>query len=240
MRYLQFRFFFALLFVFLAYSVLYTQVYERKIVEYVRLISEGKSDLVEPKVSDLQRKIPRTAGIIYVEGLIATNEHESVRCFRTIIDSFPKSEWADDALARLFEYNLQSGTFSEAEQSFKKLENTYPSSPYVTTGYLNQQRLNQDNLASRDTQPRAQGEEWAVQIGAFSLKENAVKLQQKLISNGYRSSVYENLLDGKNLLYLVWVGTFDTADEARPLLKELKTKFNINGVLRMRTSWKKW
>ncbi|MBI5022380.1 MAG: SPOR domain-containing protein [Ignavibacteriales bacterium] len=188
----------------------------------------------------MQRKIPRTAGIIYVEGLIASNENESIRCFRTIVDSFPRSEWADDALARLFEYNLQSGTFAEAEQSFKKLENTYPSSPYVTTGYLNQQRTNQDSFSSRNNQPRAKGEEWAVQIGAFSLKENAVKLQQKLVANGYRSTVYENLLDGKNLLYLVWVGTFDTADEARPLLKELKTKFNINGVLRMRTSWKKW
>lgn len=217
-----------------------SQIYERKIVEYVRLISEGKSKLVEPKVIDLQKKIPRTAGLIYVEGLIASNGNESVRCFRTVVDSFPRSEWADDALARMYEYQVENGTYSDAEQCMKQLEASYPASPYITTGYLAQQRLSQEIQPPDKIQPRAQGEEWAVQIGAFSIRENAVKLQQKMISGGYRSTVYENLLDGRNLLYLVWVGTYDTAEEALPLVKELKGKFNINGVLRMRASWKKW
>lgn len=240
MRSARHRLFFVFLILIFEWTFLNAQVYERKVIEYVRLISEGKSNIVKPKLNDLQMKIPRTAGLIYVEGLIASDENEYIKCFRTIVDSFPKSEWADDAMARIFEYNLQSGTSAEAEENFKHLEAMYPSSPYVTTGYLNQQRFDQDNPASQKSTPRAQGEEWAVQIGAFSIKENARKLQQKLISNGYRATVYENLLDGKNMLYLVWVGVFDTAEEARPLIKELKTKFNIDGVLRVKSRWKKW
>ena len=224
----------------ITFRSIFAQVYEKKIFEYVRLISEGKSELVQTKIDDLKNKIPRSAGVIYIEGLIASDDKKSLSCFKVIVDSFPRSEWADDALARLFEYYLSTGRASDAEKSFQLFQNQYPNSPYITTGYLRQQRLSQESLTYNRTIPRSQGQEWAIQIGAFSIKENAEKLRKKFISDGYTVNVYENLLDGKNLLYLVWVGSFDTEDEARPLLKEIKSKYNIDGVLRMRQVWKKW
>lgn len=216
------------------------QIYEKKIFEYIRLISEGQSEAVAPKISDLKKKIPRSAGIIYIEGLIATDEDESIRCFNIIADSFPRSEWADDALARLFEYHFRVGTSTEAEASFQKLHSKYPSSPYLTTGYIQQERLAQDSYTYNKEKPRMQGQEYAIQIGAFSIKQNAEKLKKRFSSDGYDANLYENFIDGKNLLYLVWIGAFNTAEEAQPMLQEINKKYNIEGVLRMRSLWKKW
>ncbi len=221
-------------------AISYAQAYEKKIFEYVRLISEGQSETVVPKINDLKKKIPRSAGIIYIEGLIATDENESIRCFNIIADSFPRSEWADDALARLFEYHFRVGTSTEAEASFQKLFSKYPSSPYITTGYIQQERLGQNSYAYNKEQPRMQGQEFAIQIGAFSIKKNADKLKKRFSLAGYDANLYENFIDGKNLLYLVWIGAFKTAEDAQPTLQEIKKKYNIEGVLRMRSLWKKW
>jgi hypothetical protein len=229
-----------LLFTFLVRSALFPQIYERKIVEYVRKISEGKSEEVLSKLPGLKNKFPKSAGLIYIEGLIASNGEESIKCFNVIADSFPGSEWADDALARLFEYNVQVGDPREAELNLRRLQRDFPRSPYVTTGYLQQERLSLDSLTYKPIAPKSEGQIWAIQIGAFAVKKNAESLKEKLMADGYVVNVYENLLDGKNNLYLVWVGMFPTQDEAKPLLKELKNRYNIDGVLRMRQSWKKW
>ncbi|MDI6767534.1 MAG: SPOR domain-containing protein [Bacteroidota bacterium] len=228
------------IFIVFYHGISIAQVYERKIFEYVRLISEGQSEAVAPKISDLKKKIPRSAGIIYIEGLIATDEDESIRCFSIIADSFPRSEWADDALARLFEYHFHVGTSTEAEASFQKLYSKYPSSPYITTGYIQQERLEPKNYTFNEEKSQILGQEFAVQVGAFSIRENAEKLRAKFSADGYQADIYENLLDGKNLLYLVWIGSFKNPEHAHKTLLEIKAKYNIECVIRQRSGWKKW
>jgi hypothetical protein len=229
-RYLQLVLFFILT----AHSFSIAQLYERKITEYVRLVSEGKSELVGNRLQELERKIPRAAGIIYLEGLIATNGDEAIRCFRVIADSFPRSDWADDALARLFEYNQSTGNYAEAEQNFNRIKSEYPKSTYITSNYLHNVRF------SEPPQTEHGGNEYAVQIGAFSLKENAEKLYGRFRNEGYKVDIYENLLDGKNLLYLVWIGSYTTLEDAQRIQAELKKKYNYESVIRPRSSWKKW
>ncbi len=229
-----------LFFTFFFGGSVYPQLYERKIVEYVRMISEGKSEEVLSKLPNLKTKFPHAAGMIYIEGLVAIKGEESVKCFHVIADSFPRSEWADDALARLFEYHMRVGDPREAEASLQRLQQDFPQSPYITTGYLQQERLSSDSFTYKAIPPKNQGQIWAIQIGAFAVKKNAENLRGKVSADGYLVNVYENLLDGKNLLYLVWVGMFATPEEAKTLLKEIKDRYNIDGVLRVRQSWKKW
>lgn len=221
-------------FILIVHSLSFAQLYERKIIEYVRLISEGKSELVGNRLQELERKIPRAAGLIYIEGLVATNGDEAIRCFKVIADSFPRSEWADDALARLFEYNQSTGNYTEAEENLNRIKNNFPKSTYLTSNYLQNVRY------SEAAQTEYKGNEYAVQIGAFSLKENAKKLCERFRSKGYKVDIYENLLDGKNLLYLVWIGSYTTLEDAQRIQAELKTKFNYESVIRPRSSWKKW
>ncbi len=223
-----------------AISIAYPQLYETKIFEYVRMVSKGNGEQVAGKFLDLRNKLPRGAGMIYLEGLVATDGNEAIRCFHVIADSFPKSDWADDALARIFECQAAMGEPIEAEETYQRLQQQYPASPYITTGYLQQEVLDQAITAVDRKLPDSQQNEWAIQVGAFTRKDNADKLLQKISTDGYLVNVYENLLDGKNLYYLVWVGSFKSEEEAKPLLKEIKNKYKIEGVLRARQVWRKW
>jgi hypothetical protein len=216
------------------------QIYEKKILEYVRKISEGRSEQVVSKLPDLMKKMPNHAGLIYIEGLVASDENESIRCFKMISDSFPHSEWADDALVRMFEYYESKGMWPEAETRLEKLTADYPNSPYLKTNYLSQVSFTGGDTIPQPTVERRQGTEFAIQVGAFAIRKNAEKLQRQFAAGGYRADVYENLLDGKNLLYLVWIGSYPTMEDAQAHLKEIKTKFNIDGVLRPRSNWKRW
>ncbi len=77
--------------------------------------------------------------------------------------------------------------------------------------------------------------ELAIQLGAFALKKNALRLQQRLRAIGYHADIFENLIDGKNLLYLVWVGSYPSEEAAKPDLDSIKARIKIEGVARPRS-----
>ena len=223
----------------LFHSYTFAQPYQKKFFEYVRLIASGKGSIVSSKITDLRCKIPETAGLVYIEGLLASDDREAIQYFHVVTDSFPRSEWADDALARLFELYMDQGQRGTALDEMERLRSQYPNSPYVTTNYLAQSSLASVS-DSIPTDVHISGKEFAVQVGAFSIRANADKLRQQFMLDGYRTDIYENLLDGRNLLYLVWIGSFKTREEADRTLAEIKSKYNIDGILRTRSSWKKW
>jgi cell division septation protein DedD len=78
--------------------------------------------------------------------------------------------------------------------------------------------------------------EYAIQVGAFSVRKNADKLKRKLRSAGYRVDIYPNILDRKQTLYLVWVGTYKNAVDAEPDRAAILERFRIDGVIRPRTA----
>jgi cell division septation protein DedD len=83
------------------------------------------------------------------------------------------------------------------------------------------------------------GAEYAVQVGAFAIPENARKLRDTFARNGYDATVLENFLDGANLLYLVWVGTYASMEEAESAREAIRQRHHIDGLVRMRTSWRR-
>ncbi len=93
--------------------------------------------------------------------------------------------------------------------------------------------------STKDTTTADYKREFAVQVGAFAIKENAELVREQFLAEGYRADVYENFLDGKKLLYLIWVGSFPTREEAESALDTIRTKHEINGILRTRTAERK-
>lgn len=93
----------------------------------------------------------------------------------------------------------------------------------------------QQATISGDSTTHKAVKEYGIQVGAFSKKKNAIRLQQKIQAAGYRVDIYENFIDGKQLLYLVWVGIYLSEEDAQPDLTAIKSNFNIDGVIRPRT-----
>jgi len=91
------------------------------------------------------------------------------------------------------------------------------------------------HIGAADTSSENAVKEYAIQVGAFAKKENAERLKKRIQTAGYRVDIYENLLDGQRLLYLVWVGVYLSEESAQPDVAVIKSKFKIDGVIRPRT-----
>ncbi len=96
-------------------------------------------------------------------------------------------------------------------------------------------RISVHSLNGEDSASQIAVKEYAIQVGAFAKKEHAERLRKRIQKAGFRVDIYENLLDGQRLLYLVWVGVYQSEESAQPDLAVIKSKFKIDGVIRPRT-----
>jgi cell division septation protein DedD len=81
--------------------------------------------------------------------------------------------------------------------------------------------------------------EYAIQVGAFARQENAVKLATRLHDVGFPAVIFENLLDGENTLFLVWVGRYNKPEAAATDLRKIEELTGVRGVLRERMLWRR-
>jgi tetratricopeptide (TPR) repeat protein len=75
---------------------------------------------------------PETPTILYWLGRTARDTTLVLPYYRTILDSYPKSDVADDALYALAQYYYALGDRTQAVHHFKKLLSVYPRSEHVT------------------------------------------------------------------------------------------------------------
>ncbi|MGD0337290.1 MAG: SPOR domain-containing protein [Bacteroidota bacterium] len=107
------------------------------------LIKLGKIEQVRSELPSLLEHYPNNPGILYLQGVLISDGGEAVRTFQNLIDNFPKSEWADDALYRIYQYYYALGLYKTADQKLEKLRQDYPQSPYLRS-FQQQARLNLD------------------------------------------------------------------------------------------------
>ncbi|MBW6458699.1 MAG: SPOR domain-containing protein [FCB group bacterium] len=78
---------------------------------------------------------------------------------------------------------------------------------------------------SREAEPAAEkGINFRIQIGAFSREENAMQKKSDFEARGYPVDI-ETRETSSGYLYVVRVGAYETNDEARSALSELKMKY---------------
>jgi len=113
-------------------------------------------------------------------------------------------------------------------------EKTAESTGLISEGEITKSLVSKNSFSP--AYPTSVKFEYAVQVGAFEKKINALKLRAVLSHAGYQVDVYENYIDGKKLLYLVWVGNFTTVGDADSISKEITAEQKIKGVLRVRSA----
>ena len=72
---------------------------------------------------------------------------------------------------------------------------------------------------------------WVVQVGSFSSKDNAEKLNQKVKKAGFRSFVNPTTQNNK-IMHQVCLGPEYDEDDAKNLLKEIKNKMKLDGIVK--------
>ena len=84
-------------------------------------------------------------------------------------------------------------------------------------------------------EPIAPGDEWTIQVGSFTRKENASRLLASLQSKGYQAYVVEAIAGGKTH-YRVRVGRLATEKEARALEQTIETKEGLSNAYAVKQS----
>ena len=194
------------------------------------MIRNGQADEVKAELPSLLTKYQNDPGVLYLQGLLTNDGSDAVKIFQSVVDNFPKSEWTDDALYRIYQYYYALGLYKTADQKYGQLRQRYPNSPHIareTRGGVSQQT---EEAETPELPRESGGGTFAVQVGAFSSVENANK-QKKFFHNiGYSIEVLNKVKRGKSF-YLVWIGNFKSYDDARKFSNGVKGKYKIEPIV---------
>ena len=84
-------------------SALFAQMPENDVRSKLELINSGKIDQVRNEIPSLQSQYPNDAGVVYLEASVTENGSQAAKLYQAIVDNFPNSEWADDALYKVYQ-----------------------------------------------------------------------------------------------------------------------------------------
>ena len=211
------------------------QVGEPDIQKRLELIEKGQSDVVKAELPTLMTNFQNNPGVLYLQGVLTTDGLEAVKIYQSIVDNFPRSEWADDALFKLYQYYYSIGLYKTADQKLEQLKRDYPSSTYAA----DQKVVEEPKTATPPEAPvkvsrPSKGEKtsvvYTVQAGTFSVMQNAEELKSRFEKDGYASHIFTIVNNGKKF-HKVWVGEFSKQEEAKRFSAEVKKKYHLETIV---------
>jgi len=214
------------------------------ITGFLERIEAGDVESVRDEVPSLLQRYPNDAGVLYLQGLVTSDGAEAVRIYHGIVDTFPKSEWADDALFKVYQFYHAIGLYRTAELKWNQLKHDYPESRHVSavgavqTGSLPEE-LTQEKPDDADTSGvagetaasagKTQGQ-FALQVGAYSSRENADKQKLFFEDLGYPVEVFNRLKDSRSM-FLVFVGNYLTYEEAKEKATDIRKSYSVDSFV---------
>jgi len=213
---------------------------------YIQKLDQAQTDEVRRALPDLITKYQNTPEILYLQGRLASDGIEAVKFYQGVVDNFPKSDYAEEALYRIYQYYNALGLYRTAEKKLAQLKSSYPASRFVSGSapakFPKQEEaavtLPEKETAPVDTaaapvkrtMPQESRKPYTLQVGAFSTLANAQKQKGVFEEMGYTAEITNKLRNGRSL-HLVWVGSFGSAGEAMHFAKEMKTKYKIDSIV---------
>ena len=173
-------------------------------------------------------------GVLYLQAVLMSDGSEAVKTYQSIVDNFPTSEWADDALFRLYQYYYSIGLYKTADQKLEQLKKDYPFSTYASDQALAEEPKAVTAEAPVVVAQPAKVEKfttiYTVQAGTFSVLQNAEELKSRFERDGYTSTIFTLVNNGRKF-HKVWVGEFQKQDEAKRFSGEIKKRYNLDSIV---------
>jgi len=114
-----------------AASTVLAQINAADIRQMVAQVNAGNDEAVREQLPSLLSTYPNNPGVLYLQALLTREGADAVRTYQSIVDNFPQSEWADDALFKVYQFYYALGLYRTAELKLNQLRTSYPSSPFV-------------------------------------------------------------------------------------------------------------
>ena len=208
---------------------------EPDILKRLELIEKGQADVVRAELPTLMTNFQNHPGVLYLQGVLTTDGAEAAKIFQSVVDNFPKSEWADDALFKLYQYYYSVGLYKTADQKLEQLKRDYPYSTYATDQKVVEEPkvvppAETPAKVATPTTSKKSTALYTVQAGTFRELQNAEELKTRFERDGYASHIFTIVNSGKKF-HKVWVGEFTKQDEAKRFSAEIKKKSHLDTIV---------
>jgi cell division septation protein DedD len=209
---------------------------------YLKKIENGKKQEVIKNLPELKKQHPGSASVMYLDALLTEDGTEAVHKYLDFYKKYPESEYADDALFRVYAYYYAGGSYFAAKEYLKRLKRKYPASPYIKLAESSIPVKDEpgavpdiekiSETAERKSIPEQKKIKddfnFTIQAGAFTNPDNASKLHKDFLISGYFSEIKEKTVAGAPFK-VVYVGKFKTEKEASEELKIINEKYRLSG-----------
>jgi cell division septation protein DedD len=242
-----------------ACTTIFSQTIDNQVEKYLAMIDQGNTEKALAECADLIASNPHEPGILFLQGRLSSDGTEALKYYQAILDNFPKSPWADEALYQTYQYYYAIGLYRTANLKLDQLKKQYPDSPFLNMKSSEQTTVEKRNeevpkniplrvetpkpatlqtptpqtpslpTSSIETKPTAILA-FAIQVGAFSTLKNAEQQKTYFEELGYHVEISNKVRSGRSL-FLVWVGTYPNAEEAVKVSFEIKKKYNIESII---------
>jgi len=227
-----------LLLLVLAAPALRAQNADAEVTKYLAMVQNGQMEQVKAEIPSLLVRYPNNPGVLYLQAQTTSEGADAVRIYQSIVDNFPASEWAPEALFRVYQFYYALGLYRTAEMKMTQLKKNYPASKRATGGEeVDTGRLPEDRPevppagvpAAADTHAPAPAH-FTLQVGAYTTQVNAEKQKAFFEGLGYPVEMISRVKENKSL-FLVLVGTYPSAEDAKAQGAEIRAKYHIDSIV---------
>lgn len=193
---------------------------------YVELWQNEQVDSIKKILPQLNQKFPDKVDVKFFNAVFESDAAKAAAVYESIVADFPQYVFADEALYRLIQLAYARGTYQNAKNKFDQLKKNYPKSKWISAVAQMFSDLKIDDTSDQTTTTGSK--KFTLQVGAFSMRDNADDLKTKLSGFGYTPiEISEKTVNGKKL-FAVWVGSFATKEEAAKTGQTLKSQQKID------------
>lgn len=100
-------------------------------MELERLLRTQDAEMLRSKVQSLISRYRGTAFALYVDALTETEAKRAVEKYDELVDKFPNSRYASEALIKVGQYYFSRGLYISARRKFLEFIDNYPKSIYI-------------------------------------------------------------------------------------------------------------
>ncbi len=205
---------------------------DQPIPYYVEAFIEKDGDYAVRLYEDFVRNFPTskyTASARYKIAqyyFLRKSYHVALNSLERLLEKHPDSPLCDDASYLKIRILLAMNRISEARETYKAFVSLYPDSFF--RNILKIDFSDTDTRGSKATSNHIKKKrvQYTLQVGAFARTENANFMAQQISNRGYPTQLYEKVVNGK-ILHLVWVGNFESAEQAEAFSELFKREFDI-------------
>lgn len=214
------------------------------IKQFITQIANGWTTEAKRALPDMLVDYPEDPGVMFMHASLVEDPTRSLTMFERVVNSYPKSEWADDALFRIIAYSCVKNNVEKARKALLTMREQYLQSEYLaaandlvrmTVGLppVQEKKAAASPAAATTVTPPAAAaaapmnaadpsKPFTIQVGSYTSKEQAQSTLDSFKAKRMKATVVE-VARGNWKSFTINVGDYTTIDDAKADVNAVKS-----------------